>query len=173
MKTKAILTAVLALSLSLTLHAQFGVSLAYSSAKFFSGNIHFEKDNNRFHFGASYTGDGPKDTVVKERKENYGLTKTGEGSYTWAIDLGYSRVWFDRLTINPEISLGSKTVFTNYADSRFSDGGYSLIDDTKATAGIGVNAGYIIGDGATLVEPFFGIHTMKNLNFGVRLLLNR
>ena len=43
---------------------------------------------------------------------------------------------------------------------------YSLVTDSKSTLGIGLKAGYLLNNG---IEPFIGIHTLKKVDFGLRL----
>lgn len=142
-----------------------GLSFSYSSIKVFSVDFFYKKNKDRFHIGYGYQFNGQKNTVVRERNPNYGLTKISDGDFFWLIDLGYSRIIAEKLTIHPEISFASKNYFTNYQDNRFSDNGYSLINRSETKVGIGVNAGYLISN---KIEPFIGYHTIKKMNFGLR-----
>lgn len=164
MKSILISTALI-LSVSVANAQKFGVSFSFATAKVLAMDMFYTKNANRFHFGYGYQFNGQKKTVVKERKDNYGLTKIEDGDFFWLIDLGYSRIIAKKLTIHPELSFGSKRFFTSYKDDRFSDNGYSLINRSEAKAGIGLNAGYFIIE---KVEPFIGYHTLKKLNFGIR-----
>ncbi|MGB0884434.1 MAG: hypothetical protein ACPG4W_07340 [Flavobacteriales bacterium] len=166
---KSLLTLFLIIfSMTNTNAQKFGTSIALSTNKVFGLDFFYGKENNRFHFGYSHQFNGQKNTVVRERKANYGLTKIEDGDFFWLIDLGYSRVINQKLTINPEISFGSKNEFTNYKDDRFSDNGYSLISKSKAKTGIGLNLGYLVHKH---LEPFIGYHTLKKVNFGLRFIL--
>ena len=142
-----------------------GVSLSYSTKNVLAMDLFFRKETHRFHFGYGHQFNGQKNKVVRERESNYGLTKIEDGDFFWVIDLGYSRIISDVLTIHPEISIGGKNYFTSYKDNRFSDNGYSLINRSETIAGLGVNVGYFLNDN---IEPFIGYHTMKKMNFGLR-----
>lgn len=104
-------------------------------------------------------------TVVDERKSKYGLTKIEDDEYVWLIDLGYSRIIKEKLTIHPELSFGKRIEFTNYKDNRFIDNGYSLITNKESIVGIGINFGYLITKN---FEPFLGYNSLKNVNIGFR-----
>lgn len=152
------------LSLSIC-KAQLGVSFSYSTGKALALDLFYGKHNNRFHLGYGHQFNGQKKKVVRERESNYGLTKIEDGDFFWLIDLGYSRIIADKLTIHPEVSIGGKNYFTSYKDDRFSDNGYSLINNSETQIGIGVNFGYFISKN---IEPFIGYHTIKKMNFGLR-----
>ena len=146
-------------------YSQIGFSFSYSTGKTLALDIFTVKANSRFHFGYGHQFNGQKNKVVKEREANYGLTRIEDGSFFWIIDLGYSRVIKEKLTIHPEISIGSKKEFTSYEDNRFTDNGYSLINSSEVIVGVGLNIGYFISE---YIEPFVGYHTLKKVNFGLR-----
>jgi hypothetical protein len=160
-----IITIILAFTVSIAAAQNFGFSFSISSKKVLGLDLFYAKNSNRFHFGYGYQFNGQKNTVVKERKGNYGLTKIENGDFFWLIDLGYSRIIFKKLTIHPELSFGTKHFFTSYKDDRFKDNGYSLINRSEEKTGIGLNLGYFISE---KTEPFIGYHTLKKLNFGIR-----
>lgn len=160
-----LITTAFIFSILVTNAQNFGVSFSYATANVLAMDIFYSKNSNRFHFGYGYQFNGQKKTVVKERKENYGLTKIEDDDFFWLIDFGYSRIIAKKLTVHPELSLGSKRFFTSYKDDRFSDNGYSLINRSEAKVGFGLNAGYFISE---KIEPFIGYHTLKKLNFGIR-----
>jgi|WetSurSiteA1Bulk_404760.scaffolds.fasta_scaffold23824_2 hypothetical protein len=145
---------------------QFGLSFSASIDKALGFNVFYSKKSNSFFLGFSEQLSDKKNTVVKERKWNYGLTPIGSGEYYWTIDFGYSRKIKKRLNLQPEISLGSRNYYTNYSDKRFKDGGYTLITSSEAIIGLGLNAGIFF---QKIFEPFLGYHTIKKLNFGIRI----
>ncbi len=143
-----------------------GFSLSYSTNNVAELDFFARDGNNRFHLGYGHQFNGQKNEVIKKSKETYGLTEIEDGEYFWVIDLGYSRIFMDRITVHPELSIGAKNELTNFEDNRFSDHGYSLITNTKSVVGVGLNIGYLIN---RQIEPFIGIHTLKKVNFGIRL----
>ncbi len=156
------------MALAVSCHAQvYGVSISYSSGKAFGGDLFYGKNDSRFHLGLSHQFNGQKNEVVEERESNYGLTKIEDGDFFWSIDLGYSRIIADKWTLHTELSIGRKKSFTSYEDSRFSDGGYSLITDSETKVGGGLNVGYLVGRN---IETFIGYHSMKKINFGIRVV---
>lgn len=146
----------------------FGASLAYSTENVIGFDLFLVKEKNRFHIGYGYQFSNQMNEIVKSRESNYGQSKIEDEDYLWMIDLGYSRLITNKLTVNPELSLGKLTDFTNYRDERFNDGGYSLINSKETLVGFGLNIGYFISDG---LEPFLGFNSLKKLNFGIRYSL--
>jgi hypothetical protein len=147
----------------------FGLSVSYSTPNAFGIGMLFSKEQNRFHIGYTHQFNGQKSTVVTERKENYGLTKIESGDYFWLLDLGYSRIIKEKLSVYPEISFGSKRHFTSYRDDRFSDGGYSLIEYGDIKAGVGLNIGWFIHPN---IETYLGYNTIKKASFGLIFSIN-
>ena len=112
LKMKKVLTLIFTVISLSTCNAQFGVSLSYSTKNTLSFDGFYEKAKNRFHFGYGHQFNGQKNSVVSTRKANYGLTRIEDGDFFWHIDLGYSRIFFEKLTINPMLSFGAKNYFT-------------------------------------------------------------
>ena len=150
-------------------YSQVGTSVSYSVDNALGLNLFYTDNLNSYYLGYSYQFNGQKNKVVDERKSNYGTTPTGDGDFYWLIDFGYSRLFFNSLSVQPEFSVGSRRYFRNYKDDRFTDGGYSLVSSAEMLAGVGVNVGYVIDD---LIEPYLGFHTIKKLTFGVRIHFN-
>lgn len=163
-KALILITTVISVSIC---NAQFGGSLSYSTRNVLSVDGFYGKKKNRVHFGYGHQFNGQKNSVVSTRKTNYGLTKIEDGNYFWHIDIGYSRIILQKLTLNPMLSFGVKNYFTNYKDDRFSDSGYSLINRSESDIGLGINVGYLLNKN---VEPFIGYHSLKNANFGIRVI---
>ncbi|MHA7110579.1 hypothetical protein ACRTDU_10665 [Sunxiuqinia elliptica] len=163
---KIVLGLIFLIFLNKTSNGQIGSSISFATDKVLGLNIFYTKNNNSFYLGYSYQFNGQKNTVVNERKKTYGTTPIENGDFYSLVDLGYSRLFFNQLTVQPEVSFGSKKYFTSYSDKRFKDDGYSLVNSSETLTGIGVNLGYKIND---LIEPFCGFHTIKKLNFGVRI----
>lgn len=143
-----------------------GLSFSYSTNNTWAIDIFYRSCNNRFHLGYGHQFNGQKIKVFKKQKETSGLTETENGEYFWVIDLGYSRIFIDRITVHSELSIGGKNQFTNFQDYGYNDDGFSIITDSKLTTGIGLNIGYLIRNG---LEPFIGIHTLKSVTIGIRL----
>ncbi len=150
-------------------YCQLGTSISFSTGKALGINAFYTKNEDSFYLGYSYQFNGQKNTVITERKQNYGKTPTGDGDYYWLVDFGYSRRFFSKLSVQPELSFGSHNYFTNYSDNRFRDNGYSLINDSKSIIGFGTNIGYLIN---SFLEPYLGFHTIKKACFGLRVHIN-
>ena len=143
-----------------------GLSLSYSTNNAWGVDIFGRAGNNRFHLGYGHQFNGQEIKVVKKQKETNELTEIGNGEYFWVIDLGYSRIFMDRITVHSEFSIGGKNEFTSFKADRTYYKDYSLVTDSKLAIGIGLKVGYLMNSG---IEPFIGIHTLKKLDFGVRL----
>ncbi len=122
--------------------------------------------NNRFHLGYGHQFNGQEIKVIKKQKQTDGLTEIGNGEYFWVIDVGYSRIFTNRITAHSELSIGGKNEFTSFKDDRPYVEDYSLVTESKSAFGIGLKVGYLLNNG---IEPFIGIHTLKKGDFGVRL----
>jgi hypothetical protein len=156
MKRKLLLLLALFTLLVSNAQSKYGASVSYSAENTVGFDFFLIKGENRFHLGFGYEFGKQKKNIVSERKSNYGLTKIEDGKYLWLIDFGYSRFITKKLSVNPELSFGKLTEFTNFKDNRFSDGGYSLINNTESKIGFGVNVGYLA---TANFEPFIGFGT--------------
>lgn len=142
-----------------------GISINFSTEQAIGVDVFVYRGNNRFHLGYDHQFNGQKKEIIKNPKESYGLTEIEDGTYFWVIDLGYSRVIKNKITVHPELSIGGEKEFINFQDDRFVDDGYSLITNKKLAVGIGLNIGCLMRKG---VEPFIGFHTLKKITFGIR-----
>jgi len=166
---KKLVLSFISICLFSTLYGQgIGATLSYSTRGVFSVDLLYISDKNRFHLGYSAESSGNNYEIKPERKPNYGKTLIERGDYLRLLDLGYSRVIAGKITIHPELSIGSRVFYSSYQDKRFSEGGYSLVDRKETRAGIGVNIGYKVTD---YIEPVIGFHTLKDMNIGIRFLL--
>jgi len=162
---------------TLNANCQYGGSISFSSSNAYGINVFFDVGNDIYYFGYSEQLAGQKNTAVGERKKTYGTTQTGTGSFFWLMDFGFCRQFDETYSprlipvkIQSEISIGSRNSFTNYSDKRFTDSGYSLINESKTIIGAGINVGYKLED--NIIEPYLGFHTIKKLTFGIRLHFN-
>jgi hypothetical protein len=155
--------------LNINLFSQLGTSVSFSTDKAVGFSILYTKNENGFYLGFAEQLSDKKNTVVRERKQTYGISPIGSGDYYWLVDFGYSRTFLKVICLQPELSFGNKNYYTNYSDKRFKDDGYTLITSSETIAGIGANLGYKIKE---FIEPYCGFHTTKKLNFGVRIHFN-
>jgi len=143
-----------------------GISFSYSTNHVFAFDMFAREGNNRIHFGFGYQFNGQKTEIKLKQNEIDLLTVDRKGDYFWVIDLGYSRIFMKKITVHPECSIGAKKEYTNFKDNKYIGDGHSLITSSKAVIGVGLNVGYFMNSG---FEPFLGLHTLKKVNFGVRL----
>ncbi len=143
-----------------------GFSFSYSTNNAWGVDMFAGPGNNRFHLGYGHQFNGQEIKVIKKQKQTAGLTEIGNGEYFWVIDIGYSRIFINKITVHSECSIGGKNEFTSFkADSSYFED-YSLVTDSKSVLGIGLKVGYLLNNG---LEPFLGVHTLKKVDFGVRL----
>lgn len=143
-----------------------GFSLYGSTNDFLVIDLFSYGNNNRISFGYSHQFNGQKIKVKKKQNESDGKTEIDKGDYIWLIDLGYGRIFYERLTIGSQISIGGKKYFTTFEDEKYSDDGYSLITNSKAVMGMGLQIGFLMRSG---LEPFVGMHTLRKMDLGLRL----
>lgn len=144
-----------------------GIGLNYSTYQSFGGELIFISKLNRFHFGASVEPSSTKGKYVSKQLSNYGRTISGYGTYSWFLDLGYSRVIFNKISLHGELTYGSDNDFVNYNDNRFNGGGYHMVTNRKSMFGAGTNIGYLISKNW---EIYGGYNTLKKAQFGIRIL---
>lgn len=152
---------------------QIGGSVSFGK-NFVGVNVFMGKNKHRGYLGYTWHGGGGDNPlkIVSDTKSNYGTTVIGSGYNSTMIDFGYSKTFFDRLSVQPELSIGSRKFYTNYKDMRFNGGGYAIINRKELVAGVGVSVAYAVGKKA-VYEPFLGVHTFKKLVFGVRFVWNQ
>lgn len=143
-----------------------GLSFSYSTNNAWGVDMFAGPGNNRFHLGYGHQFNGQEIKVIKKQKETNELTEIGKGEYFWVIDIGYSRIFMDRITVHSEFSIGGKNEFTSFKADRTYYEDYSLVTGSKSALGIGLKVGYLLNNG---LEPFIGFHTLKKIDFGIRL----
>ncbi|RED49982.1 hypothetical protein [Seonamhaeicola aphaedonensis] len=143
---------------------QQGFSFSYSTNNTLGIDVLAREGNNRLHFGYSHQFNGQGLNTENKKKE--GFTETKSGKYFWACDFGYSRIFFNHLAVHSEVSIGASKKFANFKDDMGELNDYSLITCRNLAAGIGLKLGYLFKFG---FEPFIGIHTLKKVEFGLRI----
>ena len=143
-----------------------GISIYGSTNNFLSIDLFAHENNSRISFGYSHQFDGQKNKVKKNQLESDGRTEIGRGDYIWLIDLGYGRMFFERLILIGQIGIGGKKYFTNFEDEKYTDNGYSIVTSSKATIGAGLQLGYLMKFG---LEPFVGFHSLRKMDIGLRM----
>ena len=101
-----------------------GFSFSYSINNAWGADMFARSGNNRFHLGYGHQFNGQEIEVVKKQKETVGVTEIGNGEYFWVIDLGYSRIFIDKITVHSEISIGGKNQYTSFKNDRSYPNGY-------------------------------------------------
>lgn len=147
---------------------QFGLGLGYGTSSSIYADLLYGTEANRFHLGITYQFRNTKGKLVEEQLPNYGQTIDGTGSYYLGAELGFGHVFKNHVTLNGEITLASKSDYTNYIDNRFTDGGYHMIDKKQFAAGFGAHLGYIFLES---FEAYAGYNTLRQFTVGIRVLI--
>ncbi len=168
---KHTLLALLLITASCHLAAQGGLQFDYGLRNTISFGIFLSRPDSpmRYHVGYTHHYGGQLATVVTpaEREANYGLTPTGTGTYHYSLDFGFGYLLRDRFPITADIGLGTRVSYTNYSDTRFRDGGYTLINRRATHANIGLAIGYRHHH----LEPYIGYNTLRTLYIGLRYVI--
>lgn len=152
------------LLISFASKAQLGFRLGYSLENSLIFDGHYKKDRNSFHLGINRQFGGQKGKAVTDRLSNYGTTSDGSGNYTLMFDVGYG-YWLNKhIVLGGEISLGSRSYFTNYVDNRFSGDRFHYIDKSEGMFGAGIKGTYLINKGFGI---FLGYNSVYKANFGL------
>lgn len=126
----------------------------------------YDHHGNRFHLGITRQFSNSLGEARIQTTSQLANSPTGSGSFFQLIDIGYSRVLANRITLYGEGSFGNKKSYLNYSDIRYTTGGYHVVTGTKSMAGVGVGVGYKFKPG---IEAFFGIHQVRGFNWGGRV----
>ena len=152
--------------------SSFGQRIGIGIAGAASGSMNLELsylDNadNFFKLGMTYQFSDTRGKLVPEQLPNYGKTQDGYGDYFLTVDFGYGKVLKEKITVDAEISAGSKNSYENYIDNRFNGGGYHLIASKETLIGAGLNAGYFFNENFTALA---GFNTIRKAQVGIRFI---
>lgn len=145
---------------------QVGLGLGFSSASAFIFDVLYKKERNIYSLGSSFKFSDAKGKLVKQQLPNYGRSIVGRGEYFWTIDFGYSRLFTEKFGLEGQLSIGSEAEYVNYADARFTDGGYHMISNEGAVFGAGLNGIYHVSKSFSF---YGGYHSLRVAQFGLRL----
>ena len=152
------------LLISITTKAQLGFRLGYSTGNSLIFDGHYKVDKSSYHLGINRQFGGQKGKAVTDRLSNYGTTPDGNGEYTLMFDLGYGYWLNEHIVLGGEVSLGSRSYFTNYIDNRFSGDRFHYIDKSESVFGAGLKGTYLINKGFGI---FIGYNSVYKANFGL------
>ncbi len=144
----------------------FGVDVGYASSNAVNMNLKYYKGRHIFSAGGTYQFTGAMGKKVKEQSTGFGRTVRGQGDYFYTADLGYAFKLKPRFSIGGELSLGERSDYTEYADNRFSGGGYHMITRSRFIFGAGVIAAYDIDQ---LFGVFAGFNTVRSFSVGLQI----
>lgn len=143
-----------------------GVGLGFNNA--LALDMSYYKGKNGFSIGYTRELHYPEGKAADSQLSNYGRTVKGTGTFYGTVDLGYHRVLNPKLSIAAELSLGSRSYYTDYSDERFSAGGYYLVNNTKSLAGVGASASYQVSD---LFYLSGGYNSLRSVTMGLGFML--
>ena len=147
----------------------YGLSIGWGSSEAIIFDFFIRNGFTRYHFGFSRQFGGQKGAYKTNQLSNYGRTVIGRGSYFTTFDAKYGLLIKDKVSIQAEGNVGTKSYFTNYADKRFNGGGYYMIGGRDFIVGYGGNIGYLFNNG---LEISMGANSIRGISFELRLLLD-
>ena len=149
----------------------FGFDLGLATSKSALFDIKYFKNKNAFSLGLTYQFNDAKGEKVTKQLSNYGRTVDRTGSYIYTVDFGYTRTLTDKISLTGELSVGGRNHYTNYIDSRFTDGGYYMIDKSESLFGIGGLVTYYLNQNFGV---FAGYNSIRSIAIGLQIkLLNQ
>jgi len=134
----------IAILLTIECQGQGGISLSYSTNDTFGIDTFARGGNNRLHFGYSQQFNGQEVNIKTKQSKYDGFKEDGKGKYFWACDFGYSRIFFNHIALQSELSIGATKKFTNFTDDTGKRDDYSLITCTNLAVGIGLKPWLLI-----------------------------
>lgn len=148
----------------------WGFSLGCHSAGVGEIDAHVRWKEHRFHLGLTAGWSGPYQDRVTELITNDSrvrIDKTGYSLRTY--DIGYSRFLTERINIKMDLSIGSKTHYTNYSEEG-EEGRihYSYVHSNRFVIGGGIYLGYCI---TRLIEVYAGYSSLREAGGGIRFNL--
>jgi hypothetical protein len=168
---KKYLTLFLPIFLVSLVHAQsgfgFDVGIGTSKAPLIAAKYYFEK--NAVSIGGSYT---LFNNALGENKDkiNQGDKVVGDGQTFYTIDIGYTRVLSEKISIEGELSIGRKSYYQNISDDNSSSGGYHVFGykDSESIVGGGGLLFYNINQTFGI---FAGYNSLREGTFGLEIRL--
>jgi len=145
----------------------FDVGIGTSKAPMIAAKYYLEK--NAVSIGGSYT---LFNNALGEKKEQItaGDKVVGDGHIFYTIDIGYTRVLSEKISIEGELSIGRKKYYQNVSDDNSNAGAYHVFGykDSKSIVGGGALLFYNAND---IFSMFVGYNSLRGGTFGVELRL--
>lgn len=148
----------------------WGVGVGYYSAGVGEFEMSFRFAEHRLHLGMTAGWSGPYEDRVPDLVVNDSRVRVDKTGYFLRTgDIGYSRFLTERISIKMDLSLGSKTHYTNYSEEG-EEGRvhYSYIHSNRFVAGGGIYLGYCI---TRLIEVYAGYSSLREAGGGIRFNL--
>jgi len=147
-----------------------GFSLGVHSAGVAEIDASVRWQEHRLHLGLTVGWSSPYEDRVSELITNDSRVRLDKTGYFLRTgDIGYSRFLTERINIKMDLSIGSKTHFTNYSEEG-EDGRvyYSYIHSNRFVIGGGIYFGYCI---TRLIEVYAGYSSLREAGGGIRFNL--
>ncbi|RYY22233.1 MAG: hypothetical protein EOO04_16275 [Chitinophagaceae bacterium] len=116
----------------------FGVDVGYAASNAVNMNLKYYFKQHVLSAGGTYQFNDARGKKVKEQRTGFGRTVTGDGDYFYTIDIGYAYRLKPHFLVGGELSFGEKSFYTEYADNRFTGGGYHMVNRSRFLFGAGV-----------------------------------
>jgi hypothetical protein len=144
----------------------FGFDVGISTSKAPMIAVKYFLDKNAAFIGATYQIFN--DALGKKMEFIPGTPAIGDGDYFYAVDVGYTRILSEKVSISGELSFGKKKYFQNLSDDNFSAGGYHTIYKTESTVGGGAYLTYNFNE---TFGVFGGYNSLREATFGLEIRL--
>jgi hypothetical protein len=166
MKKYSVLIPFIFIGLLASAQRGFGFDLGMSTSKTPMLALKYYIDKNAPSIGFSYQIFN--DALGKDHALNPGDTAIGNGDYYYALDIGYTRVLSDKISIAAELSIGTRKFYQNLRDDNSSSGGYHRTLSTKSVVGGG---GFLYYNVNEVFGLFAGYNSLREGTFGVEIRL--
>ena len=142
----------------------FGFDLGFSTSKAPMVAVKYYLGKNAASVGASYQIFN--DALGKKEEEivSGGDVAIGDGHYFYSIDIGYTRVLSEKVSLSGEVSFAKKSHYQNLSKNDFSQ--YHRILDTDSEVGVG---GFVIYNFSEVFGLFGGYNSVRQATVGIEL----
>lgn len=144
---------------------RIGFSAGFGTSSSMLLDIFYLENGEEYHLGFSYQFADTRGKLVEDQEANFSRTVENTGEFYRMVDLGYGYRLGNNMTVQGELSVGTRKEFTNYLDVTFTGGGYHMIDESSIILGGGANIGYNFTESITV---FMGYNTLREFTFGVK-----
>lgn len=140
----------------------YGIIVGGASTKSAMFDLFFKEGRSRYHLGLTSQFNGQKLIAKNNQEDNLNkVFKTG-GAYFTTVDIKYSYVVKEKVSLLAEVSLGSKKNYLNYVDNEAVIKNFHSVSKTKPMAGWGLGLSVFV---IPKLEIGVGYNTIRGTTF--------